>query len=145
MSIIERIFHAILFELLAILISIIAIKFTTTYPITEATVTIVLISLIAVIWNFLFNWLFDFVFTGAREKRKLNIRIFHAVSFEIGLLIFTLPLISHILKISYTEAFIMDIGLTVLILIYTVIFNWLYDHLRLKIIFYKSHSSKYSS
>lgn len=134
MSIIERIFHAILFELLAILISIIAIKFTTAYPTTETTITIVLISLIAVIWNFLFNWLFDLAFTGAREKRKLNTRIFHAISFEIGLLIFTLPLIVYILQIDYIEAFIMDIGLTLLILIYTIIFNWLYDHLRIKLI-----------
>lgn len=130
----ERLFHAILFEILAILISILAVKLISHYPTTETTLIIVLISLIAVIWNMLFNWIFDLFFTAPRETRKIPLRIFHTIAFEGGLLLFTLPMIVYILNISWLEAFIMDIGLTLLILIYTFFFNLGYDHIRIVVI-----------
>lgn len=140
MSNFERLLHAILFESLAIIISIIAVKLTTTHPTTKSSIMIVLISLIAVVWNLIFNWTFDQFFKGAREKRSLKLRIFHTLSFEGGLLFFTLPIVAYLLNISYLQAFLLDIGLTILILFYTIIFNWLYDQLRL--FFYRGNKAK---
>ncbi|MGQ0286697.1 PACE efflux transporter [Pasteurellaceae bacterium 22721_9_1] len=134
MSPIERFFHAVLFEILAIFISIIAIKLFSHHPTTETTIVVVLISVIAVIWNMIFNWIFDLFFTGAREKRSFKLRLFHTFAFEGGLLLFTLPVVAYVLQINYLAAFIMDIGLTLLILVYTFIFNWLYDNIRANLI-----------
>ncbi|QOF67800.1 PACE efflux transporter [Actinobacillus sp. GY-402] len=130
MTALERLFHAILFEFLAIIISIFAVKLTTSHPTTETGIVIVLISVIAVFWNMLFNWIFDKYFPGAREKRRTLLRMFHTLAFEGGLLAFTLPLVAFILKINWLDAFIMDISLTLLIVVYTFFFNLIYDHLR---------------
>lgn len=130
----ERLFHAVLFEILAILISVLAVKLVSHYPTTETTFIILLISLIAVIWNMLFNWIFDLFFTAPRETRKMPLRLFHTILFEGGLLIFTLPMIVYVLNIGWLSAFLMDIGLTILILIYTFFFNLGYDHIRAIII-----------
>lgn len=127
----ERLFHAVLFEILAILISVLAVKLVSHYPTTETTFIILLISLIAVIWNMLFNWIFDLLFTAPRETRKIPLRLFHTILFEGGLLIFTLPMIVYVLNIGWLSAFLMDIGLTILILIYTFFFNLAYDHIRI--------------
>ncbi|ABR73882.1 hypothetical protein CBG46_02800 [Actinobacillus succinogenes] len=134
MTALERLFHAILFELLAIIISILAVKLVTDYSTVETGIVIVLISVIAVFWNILFNWGFDKLFPGAREKRRTLLRIFHTLAFEGGLLFFTLPLVAFVLKISWLDAFIMDIGLTLLIVVYTFFFNLIYDHLRAAIL-----------
>lgn len=134
MSNTERLFHAVLFEILAISISILAVKLTSTYPTAQTTFIIVAISLIAVLWNMIFNRVFDLYFTAPRETRSVKLRIFHTVLFESGLLIFTLPLIMYVLNINWLDAFIMDIGLTLLILIYTFFFNLAYDHIRAMIL-----------
>lgn len=130
MSKLERMFHALLFEFFAILISIIAVKFSSTHSTINTTVVIILISLIAVLWNMVFNGIFDQFFTAPRENRSIPLRICHTLLFEGGLLLLTLPMIVYVLNISWLEAFIMDIGLTLLILVYTFFFNFAYDHLR---------------
>lgn len=130
----ERVLHAILFELLAILFTVILTAFFTSHSTNSLAAVIILISLIAIAWNFIYNWLFDKVITGERIARGLSIRILHSVLFEGGLLVFTLPLVMYILNIGLWEAFVMDMGMTLFVLVYSVIFNWIYDHLRLKFI-----------
>lgn len=131
MSLKERVLHALLFELLAILIFILAVTLTTPHQTEAVTVVIILISSIAVVWNFIFNWIFDRFFTAAREQRSWRLRTFHTLAFEGGLLLFTLPVVAYILQIDWWRAFMLDIGLTLLIVVYTFCFNWAYDHLRL--------------
>lgn len=128
----ERVFHAVLFEFFAIIFTVILTSWLTDHSTAALTSVIVLISVIAMVWNFIFNWLFDKIVTGERVKRGLGIRILHSVLFEGGLLIFTLPLVMYMLNITLWHAFVMDIGMTLFVLVYSVIFNWIYDHLRLK-------------
>lgn len=130
----ERVFHAVLFEFFAIIFTVILTSWLTDHSTTALTSVIVLISVIAMVWNFIFNWLFDKIVTGERVKRGLGIRILHSLLFEGGLLIFTLPLVMYMLNITLWHAFVMDIGMTLFVLVYSVIFNWIYDHLRLKFI-----------
>lgn len=130
----ERALHAVLFELFAIIFTIILTSHLTTHSTGALTGVIILISVIAVVWNFIFNWGFDKVVTGERINRGLGIRIFHSLLFEGGLLIFTIPLVMYMLNIGWWDAFLLDIGMTLFILVYSVIFNWAYDHLRLKFI-----------
>lgn len=130
----ERVFHAVLFEFFAIIFTVILTSWLTDHSAAALTSVIVLISVIAMVWNFIFNWLFDKIVTGERVKRGLGIRILHSLLFEGGLLIFTLPLVMYMLNITLWHAFVMDIGMTLFVLVYSVIFNWIYDHLRLKFI-----------
>ncbi|MGF7453877.1 PACE efflux transporter [Pasteurella bettyae] len=130
MSFLERIFHSALFEIGAILLSIAFIWIMTGTAGSHESITMILISLIAMVWNFIFNWVFDQFFTGPKEHRSAKLRLFHATSFEGGLLIITLPIIAYCLNISLIAAFFMDLGISIMIVIYGYLFNWIYDHLR---------------
>lgn len=130
----ERVLHAVLFEFFAIVFSVILTSTLTTHSTSDLATVIVLISVIAMIWNFIFNWGFDQVVIGERIQRGWGVRILHSLLFEGGLLLFTLPLVMYMLNISLWQAFMLDIGMTLFVLVYSVIFNWVYDHLRLKFI-----------
>ncbi|AUI67199.1 hypothetical protein C5N92_00650 [Glaesserella australis] len=134
MGVKERIFHACLFELGAIFVSIVLVMFFADTQTNSAFMISVMIAVTAVVWNFIFNIGFDKIFTAPRETRGLWLRIFHTVSFELGLLLFTVPLIAYYLQLSLWQAFWLDIGLTLAIMLYALIFNWGYDNVRLKFI-----------
>lgn len=134
MSFYERIFHAILFEVLAVILTVIGLALFTTHDTGTLTGVVILISLMAMAWNFIFNWGFDQFFTASRETRSFKIRVVHTLLFEGGLLCMTLPVVAYILKISLWRAFILDLAMTLFIVVYTLVFNWIYDHARLKFI-----------
>ena len=79
------------------------------------------------IWTFIYNLLFDKFFTGEKLARPLWLRVLHIVGFEGGLLGFTLPLVMWVMNIGLWQAFMLDISLTLLILVYGFIFYWIYD------------------
>ncbi|WGE71756.1 PACE efflux transporter [Actinobacillus equuli subsp. haemolyticus] len=130
MSRLERIFHAVLFELFAILFTVIGMSLFTSHHTGLLTGTIVSISIVAMLWNMLFNTVFDHIFTAPRETRTVGLRIFHTLAFEGGLLLFTIPLVAYMLDVDWWSAFIMDIGMTLFVIVYAFFFNLSYDHLR---------------
>lgn len=130
MGTIERIFHAILFEVLAVSLSIAGLALFTEHKVTTLSGTMIVIATIAMIWNFIFNFIFDRYATGDKEKRSLRLRVFHVVLFEVGLLLLTIPAMAWMLGVSLWEAFIMDVGVTIFITIYAFVFNYIYDHSR---------------
>lgn len=134
MSTLERIFHALLFEVLAVSLSILGLIIFTNHDPQILSGTMIVIASMAMAWNFFFNWLFDLFFTGDKNKRTMKLRLFHVIIFELGLLILTVPVMAYILTISIVDAFMMDIVVTVFITIYAFIFNWVYDNIRAVII-----------
>jgi len=60
--------------------------------------------------------------------RTLARRAAHAVLFEAGLVLSTVPLIAWWMDMSWAAAFIADLGLVALFLVYTFCFNWAFDH-----------------
>ena len=90
----------------------------------------IVVATIAMMWNFIYNWIFDQFFTGEKTQRTLSFRIFHVVLFELGLLFVTVPVMAYLLNVSIWEAFVMDIGVTIFITIYAFTFNWVYDNVR---------------
>ncbi|MCL1146379.1 PACE efflux transporter [Shewanella marinintestina] len=134
MSIIERVFHSVLFEVLAVTFSIIGLAIFTDFDVKSLSGMMIVVATIAMVWNFIFNWGFDRVITGDKEKRPLKVRIVHVTLFEVGLLFFTVPVMAYILNIGIVEALIMDIGVTVFITIYAFLYNLTYDHTRAFII-----------
>ena len=82
-------------------------------------------------WNFVFNWIFDKLVPGDRLERGPVIRTIHAVLFE-GLFMFaTVPIIMYMMHMSFWMAFVTDITMTLVILGYTYVYNWVYDRARL--------------
>ena len=129
----ERLFHAILFEIGAVLVNSFAML-NADMGEAHGAFGVSVAMAVAMVWNFVFNWGFDKIFIGKREDRSVILRIFHTVSFEAGLLITTIPMIAYALNLTLWQALVTDIALTVLITLYGFLFNLAYDHLRLKFV-----------
>jgi uncharacterized membrane protein len=87
-------------------------------------------SIIAVLWNLAYNWMFErWESTLSVKGRSLGRRVLHAIGFEGGLLLFLLPLIAWWLGISLWQALLADFSLLVFFLCYTFVFNWCFDRL----------------
>ncbi|RJX68344.1 PACE efflux transporter [Vibrio sinensis] len=130
MGVIERVFHSVLFEVLAISLSIIGLATFTDHDIGALSETMIVIATIAMIWNYCFNYVFDKIVTGEKTQRSISLRIVHVILFEAGLLCVTVPVMAYILGVSIWQAFVMDLGVTIFITIYAFIFNLVYDHAR---------------
>ena len=86
------------------------------------------ISLVAVIWNMLFSAMFeDWEARQARPQRTFGRRVRHALGFELGLLLFTTPLLAYGLDISWWQALFSDLLLMLFYLLYALIFQWGFD------------------
>ena len=68
MSFLERLFHATLFETTVVLLSVFALYFFTEESVSILFGSMVLVSLTAMLWNMIFNYFLDKVFTGPRES-----------------------------------------------------------------------------
>lgn len=88
----------------------------------------VIITSIAVTWNFIFTSLFERWESRQRSRtRTVKRRIAHAVGFQLTLIVFLIPLIAWWMGISLLQAFLLDVVLIVLIPFYTFAFNWAFD------------------
>ena len=127
---IERIFHAVLFEVLAVSLAILVLIAFTDHDPASLSGTMIIVATIAMAWNFIYNWGFDRVVTGDKTKRTFALRLIHTILFQGGLLIFTIPVIAILLSVGLWEALMMDIGVTIFITIYAFFYNLTYDHAR---------------
>ncbi|MBY5946758.1 PACE efflux transporter [Photobacterium rosenbergii] len=134
MGAIERVFHAVLFEVLAVSLSIVLLMTFTDHEVRALSGTMIIIATIAMAWNFVFNWIFDKFFPGDKTQRTIAMRVFHVILFELGLLVLTIPVMAVILGVSLYQALVMDIGVTVFITLYAFVFNFTYDHIRAAIV-----------
>jgi len=85
-------------------------------------------SIVAIVWNLVFNALFERWEAGRVQRgRGLGRRVAHAIGFEGGLALFLIPLVAWGLGVSLVEAFWLDLGLLAFFLVYTFVFNWAFD------------------
>lgn len=126
----RRIVYVGLYEAIAIAVSSIGLKMLSDRPMADALVAAIGASVIAVIWNYLFNTLFERWEARQRVRgRSLWRRIAHAVGFESGLTALLVPLFAWQLQVSLWEAFVMDLGLILFFLVYTFSFTWCFDRI----------------
>lgn len=133
-SITERFCHALLFEVLAIAICAPLGAWLLGYPLAQMGLLTLMISLLAMVWNMLFNALFDQAQRRMGFQRNMAARAVHAVLFEVGLIVAVVPLAAWWLDISLWRAFVLDIGIVLFFLPYTFAFNWVYDNLRARLL-----------
>lgn len=123
----ERIFHSILFEVVALILMMVFAFLFIEGSMAAITGLAVGLSVMAMAWNYIFNIGFDKAFGNDRINRSFKLRLFHGFAFEIGMLIVTLPLIMWVLNLSFLTALLMDIGFVLFFLVYAIVFNWVYD------------------
>ena len=88
----------------------------------------VLISVIAILWNLLWNTVFEAWEARQRDRtRTVKRRVMHALGFEGGLILATVPILAWILNITLLQALTLDIGLVLFFLVYTFVFNLAFD------------------
>lgn len=133
-SVKERFFHALAFEVLAIAVCAPLGAWLLGYSLAHIGLLTLMISLIAMSWNMVFNTLFDRAQRRLDFDRTLAARALHAIIFEVGLVLAIVPLAAWWLDIGLWEAFVLDIGIALFFLPYAFAFNWTYDHLRVRII-----------
>ena len=125
----DRIRHALGFEVIGLLIFAPLASLVFGFELQLMGVMALIGSIVATIWNYFYNVLFDramFKLRGTVQK-TVSIRVLHAVLFEGGLLLLFLPAIAWYLNISLWDAFKMDITMATFYLIYAFIYNWIYD------------------
>lgn len=127
MSLKERIFHALLFELVALILLTLLAVMITGNDITKMSGLAITLSMIAIVWDFIFNILFDKIYGENRINRTLSQRIQHGFGFELGMLVFSFPVIMWVLQLGLLDTFLMDIGAMAFFLLYAIAFNWIYD------------------
>ncbi|SVK49640.1 Transmembrane pair [Acinetobacter baumannii] len=90
----------------------------------------VVITTIAVSWNFIYNYVFEWWESRqASRARTLKRRILHAVGFQLTLVVYLIPLIAWWMDITLWQALLLDMALIVIIPCYTFVFNWAFDKL----------------
>lgn len=87
-------------------------------------------SLIAMAWNYVYNYGYDKIFGADRTKRTKKTRVLHGLGFELGLMTVTLPVLIWVLKLDFLTVLIIDIGLVIFFVLYAIGFNWAYDSVR---------------
>jgi uncharacterized membrane protein len=125
----DRIRHALAFEIIALAIVIPAGAMVFHKPITDVGMVSLVSATIATGWNYLYNLMFDLAMLRLRGdvRKTFGLRIVHALLFEGGLLVVLLPFIAWYLAISLVEAFTMDVSFAAFYLVYAFVFNWAYD------------------
>lgn len=124
----RKLFHATLYELIAILIVTVALAPLSAHGAGHASVLALLTSGIALSWNMAFNTLFEaWERRQTHRARTVRRRMAHALGFELGLLVLTVPVIAWWLDMSWWQALVTDLGLMLFFLGYTFGFNWLFD------------------
>ena len=124
----RRVVYVVIFEIFAILFSTLALMALSGSAAQESLPVAVMVSVVAVSWNYLYNTFFE---SWERRKkikaRTLKVRSIHALGFEIGLFLFCLPIYMLWYSVGVWQATTMQTALMIFFLIYTFVFTLLFD------------------
>lgn len=125
----DRIRHAVLFEVVALMIVAPLGGFAFGVSLAHFGVIAVVSTTIAMLWNYGYNLAFDHALLrlGRSVHKTVPVRVVHAVLFETGLLFLLVPFIAWYLGVTFWQALVMDVALAGFYLVYAFAFNWAYD------------------
>lgn len=116
------------YELLGALFTVVVLGAFLGHGGSESTVTALLVSLTATVWNYAWNSLYEWAERRFHIKgRGPLMRVVHAIGYEGGLLLFTVPLVAFILRVSLVEALAIEGGLLAFFLVFTYVYSWVFD------------------
>lgn len=124
----RRIVYCLVFEAIAIAVSVPLLWMLGGGDPYSAVAVAILISVIAVSWNYVFNTLFEaWERRGRSTQRTPLLRCAHAAMFETGLIAATVPLYMAWYQVSLWHAFTMEVSLLAFFFAYTYVFTWAFD------------------
>ena len=124
----RKIVYISLYELIAIVIASTGLAAGAGASLERAGAIAVASSVIAVVWNLVYNTLFER--WEARQSvrgRSVRRRMAHAICFELGFLVMLVPLFAWWFGIGLQHALVLEIGLALFFLVYTYASNWAFD------------------
>ena len=133
----ERVIHAVSFEGLATLILAPTAAWLMQRLVLEMGGLSVLLATLAMVWNLIYNAAFDRLWPVSRVVRTLKVRALHAIGFESGFILIGVTAVALILGVSLIQAFMLEIGFMLFFLPYTMLFNWVWDTLRERVLKYR--------
>jgi uncharacterized membrane protein len=124
----RRLVYVIVFEIIAIISSTFVLMQLSNSDASESLPVALMVSLAAIIWNFLYNTAFE-AWESRRQvtQRTLLIRSVHALVFEIGLVLICLPVYMLWYRVGLVQAFMMEAALLLFFLVYNFIFTFVFD------------------
>ncbi len=126
----DRLRHTVFFELILLAICIPMFSWLFNKPVHQIGLLSIMLSLAAMFWNYIYNILFDHGLKHCGRQlypRSLSLRIAHAVLFELGLLLVTIPAVMYFMNFSFLKALSIDLAFVILTPIFTVFYNYFYD------------------
>ena len=124
----RRVVFVTLYELIAIAVTTVGFMLFTDSGAAHAGVISAASSVLAVVWNVAFNALFErWESRQSVRGRSLGRRVAHALGFEGGLALMLVPLLAWWFDVGLWQALVMDLGLLLFFLVYTFVFNWVFD------------------
>ncbi|OTG78782.1 hypothetical protein B9T23_01545 [Acinetobacter terrae] len=129
----RRIVHALSYEIILLVIIAIALSFIFDMPMEVTGILGIVMAVTSVFWNMTFNHFFEKFEAKRHLKRTVGVRILHAIGFEGGLMLATIPMVAYAMEMSIWQAILLDFSMTMCILVYTFIFQWCYDHIEMQL------------
>lgn len=124
----RRVVQAILYEVFAVAFVGPVLSIAFDKPATSTLGLAIVLSAIALTWNYLFNAMFErWEARQAVRGRSFLRRIAHGTGFEGGLVIILVPVMALWLKISWWQAFLANLGLLAFFFFYAIAFTWAFD------------------
>jgi uncharacterized membrane protein len=124
----RRIIQALSYEIILLVIFAPAVALIFHQDLLSSAALGITLSVLALVWNVIFNALFErWEKYKGFVKRQLKQRIYHAVFFELGFMIVTVPVIAWFLNMTLLHTIIVDIGFALCVMVYTFIFQWAFD------------------
>lgn len=126
----RRIVYVSAFEFLAIILSTLFLMALSGSDAKGSLPVAIVVSVAAVIWNYLYNTAFEhWEYKNRIKARSFWIRCVHALGFEAGLILICLPIYMLWYQVGIWKAFTMEVVLLAFFLFYTFIFTLLFDKL----------------
>ena len=124
----RRILQAILYEVFAVAFVSPVLSFVFDEPASSSFGLAIVLSAIALAWNYVFNGLFErWEARQAVRGRSFARRLAHGIGFEGGLVIILVPVMALWLRVSLLAAFVANLGLLVFFFVYAIVFTWVFD------------------
>jgi uncharacterized membrane protein len=124
----RRVLQAVLYEVIAIAVVGPALSLAFDKPRTSTFGLAVVLSTIALTWNYAFNWIFErWESRQSVRGRSFARRLAHGAGFEGGLAVILIPVMSLWLEISPAAALVANLGLLVFFFVYAFTFTWAFD------------------
>jgi len=97
-------------------------------PASSTLLLAVVLSAIALCWNYVFNALFERWEAGQAVKgRSFSRRLAHGTGFEGGLTLILVPVMALWLDTTFLTAFLANVGLLAFFFLYAIGFTWAFD------------------